>query len=172
MLHTPLPISTFPAWARVNLIEVSDVELAEVLGKGHGFVATKELGVPTSSDKNTADDGALLNVPRDLVLSAEAVEDYAKVDQNFRQLLETSGKQVSDTVLITEPIRLTDSSLAEVTLYYISSLILSCTPGTQQSLRSGLLQHHGRNISGFSHLTSPCHLCGPRMSVIYSRGRH
>lgn len=36
----------------------------------------------------------LLQIPRDLVLSATAVEDYTKVDQNFRQLLEVAGHEV------------------------------------------------------------------------------
>ncbi|KAH7149555.1 hypothetical protein B0J13DRAFT_308754 [Dactylonectria estremocensis] len=43
----------------------------------------------------------LLRIPQDLVLSAPAVKEYANVDQNFRELLETAGQQSTrhDTML-------------------------------------------------------------------------
>lgn len=37
----------------------------------------------------------LLRIPHDLVLSAAAIEEYTKVDQNFRQLLDVAGHQVT-----------------------------------------------------------------------------
>lgn len=37
----------------------------------------------------------LLRVPHDLVLSAAAIEEYTKVDQNFRQLLDVAGHEVT-----------------------------------------------------------------------------
>lgn len=36
----------------------------------------------------------LLQIPHDLVLSATAIEEYTKVDQNFRQLIDSAGHQV------------------------------------------------------------------------------
>jgi hypothetical protein len=36
----------------------------------------------------------LLQIPHDLILSAASVEEYSKVDQNFRQLLDSAGHQV------------------------------------------------------------------------------
>jgi len=36
----------------------------------------------------------ILQVPHDLILSAASIEEYSKVDQNFRQLLDSAGHQV------------------------------------------------------------------------------
>ncbi|WZH43510.1 SET domain-containing protein 8 [Fusarium acuminatum] len=37
----------------------------------------------------------LLQIPHDLVLSATAIEEYTKVDQNFRQLIDSAGHQAA-----------------------------------------------------------------------------
>lgn len=95
-----LPLDAFPAWARLNDVAFTNVELQDVDGKGFGLVADTELG-----NQETGTD-ALIRIPRDLVLSAEAVEEYAKVDQNFRQLLEAVGYQVSRVrVIFSQPIK-------------------------------------------------------------------
>lgn len=36
----------------------------------------------------------ILQVPHDLILSTASIEEYSKVDQNFRQLLDSAGHQV------------------------------------------------------------------------------
>ncbi|KHN95082.1 SET domain protein [Metarhizium album ARSEF 1941] len=85
-----LPIDTFPAWAHLNDIRFSHVKLQDVGdGKGLGLVAEEDLHCAES-------DGAsehVVKIPHDLVLSAEAVDDFAKVDQNFKQLLDAVGRQ-------------------------------------------------------------------------------
>ncbi|RSL93396.1 hypothetical protein CEP52_013291 [Fusarium oligoseptatum] len=52
----------------------------------------------------------LLRIPHDLVLSAAAIEEYTKVDQNFRQLLDVAGHQ---------------STRKDILLYLLTHLILS-----------------------------------------------
>ncbi|GAO14968.1 hypothetical protein UVI_02028040 [Ustilaginoidea virens] len=86
-----LPIDAFPAWAHVNNVCFQNVILKEVGDeKGVGLLAEsqfKSVSKQSSSEKTSV----LLQVPHDLVLSAEAVDGYAKVDGNFKQLLEVAG---------------------------------------------------------------------------------
>lgn len=88
-MSSPLPIEAVPAWVRLNNVKVSNVNLQPVQGKGLGFVATKDL---TDNDDN--ENTPLLYIPRDTVLSADAVEEYAKVDANFRELLDKVERKV------------------------------------------------------------------------------
>ncbi|KAM5352313.1 hypothetical protein ACJ41O_005036 [Fusarium nematophilum] len=62
----------------------------------------------------------LLRIPHDVVLSAAAIEEYAKVDQNFRQLLDAAGHQ---------------STRRDILLYLLTHLILS-TRSTASSRRN------------------------------------
>lgn len=88
MEREKLPVEAFPTWALLQNITFGDVVLHDVPDKGMGLVATTNL----SSD---ADEPiSVLQIPADVVLSGEAVEEYAKVDQNFKALLEAVGRQV------------------------------------------------------------------------------
>ncbi|RFU74061.1 set domain [Trichoderma arundinaceum] len=92
MPPSQLPIEAFPAWALLNNVDFISAEIRNIEGKGFGLVAKDDIpsvGNDVSSAK------AILRIPRDLVLSAEAVEEYAKVDQNFKQLLEVAGRQAA-----------------------------------------------------------------------------
>lgn len=93
-------IAAFPAWARLNGIDVNGLSLGDIPGKGFGFVASKKLEAAELASSGSKAGGSFIKVPRDLVLSAEAVNDYAKVDQNFHQLLDAASPQVrkSDAV--------------------------------------------------------------------------
>jgi hypothetical protein len=86
-MSTPLPIDVLPTWTRFNNVELDGIQVGQVEGKGLGFVADRDL----TTDKGSP---TLLKIPRDAVLSAEAVADYAKVDHKFRQLLEGMGHEV------------------------------------------------------------------------------
>ncbi|KAK7419872.1 hypothetical protein QQX98_003059 [Neonectria punicea] len=114
-----LPIDAFPAWARLNDVQFTNTQLAETEGKGFGLVAegnlttsTTTTTAPTTTTTTAATAAAtaaggegnesigespktLLRIPHDLVLSAAAVKEYANVDQNFRQLLDSAGHQSS-----------------------------------------------------------------------------
>ncbi|KAH7262306.1 hypothetical protein BKA59DRAFT_505339 [Fusarium tricinctum] len=52
----------------------------------------------------------LLQIPHDLVLSATAIEEYTKVDQNFRQLIDSAGHQ---------------STRGDILIYLLAHLVLS-----------------------------------------------
>lgn len=87
----PLPISSFPAWALLQDISFNNVALSEVPDKGIGITTS----VDVDGDKQETTPIKFLEIPADLVLSSEAVAEYAKVDQNFKALLEKMGRQVS-----------------------------------------------------------------------------
>ncbi len=86
-----LPITALPAWSKLNDVNFLDINVKD-LGqeKGYGLVTSRAL-----SSKDVFDVPTLLIVPHDLVLGAEAVEEYAKVDAHFKQLLESFGGKVS-----------------------------------------------------------------------------
>ncbi|KAF5026185.1 hypothetical protein F66182_1749 [Fusarium sp. NRRL 66182] len=121
---SPLSIDTFPTWARLNDVELINAKLQEMDDKGIGLVAASDLRSSTTpatklkEDESIADgeEGEkaragsriadsdrksshnmfkLLRVPHDLILSAATIEDYTKVDQNFRQLLDFAGHQAA-----------------------------------------------------------------------------
>jgi hypothetical protein len=89
MHRNTLPISALPAWAKLNDVTFYDTKVQQLPGKGFALVADKRL---TSVD--TFDRPTLLSIPRDLILSAEAVEEHAKADKDFRKLLDLSGGKV------------------------------------------------------------------------------
>lgn len=90
MATSKLPVDTLPTWAMFNDVDLVDVEAREIPGCGLGLLVNKEL----SREEKTFDIPTLLRIPHELVLSAEAVESYAKVDKNFRQLLDACGHKV------------------------------------------------------------------------------
>lgn len=84
------PMKELLTWARLNYVDFLNTEVENVPGKGLGLFATQ----PRLGDGEEGKTSPLLEIPRDLILSAEAVEDYAKVNQNFRQLLDKVDPQV------------------------------------------------------------------------------
>ena len=86
--HLPqLPIQSLRPWAALNGITLNDIEIKIIPGRGNGLLAKRDLTTTTEDEASTT----LLNVPRDLVLSAETVEQYAKEDRDFKQLLDIAG---------------------------------------------------------------------------------
>ncbi|KAG7288692.1 hypothetical protein NEMBOFW57_005048 [Staphylotrichum longicolle] len=86
-----LPIENLPAWAYLNDVSFHNAQVTNIKGKGYGVVCSKDL----EATDGTADVPALLTVPHDLVLNAAAVDEYAKEDKSFRQLLDTVGHHVT-----------------------------------------------------------------------------
>lgn len=79
------------AWNRFSNVQLQDVTPRDIPGRGVGFVAHRDL----SSEETPSDSPpALVTIPRDLVLSQEAVEVHAKEDGHFRELLEAAGRKV------------------------------------------------------------------------------
>lgn len=87
-----LPITALPAWAVLNNISFPNVKVQEIPGKGFGLVC--ERGLSTKTDATSEITQTLITIPHDLVLNVEAVEEYAKEDKNFKQLLDVAGHPV------------------------------------------------------------------------------
>ena len=87
-------LETLPAWATLNDLDFFDVKVATTKSRGQGLVAERAL----SRLEDTFDIPTLLRIPNKLVLSAETVELYAKVDGNFKQLLDSAGQKVNDLI--------------------------------------------------------------------------
>ena len=95
-----LPIEAFPAWALLNNVDFANAEIRNIEGKGFGLVTKNDI---TNEGREASGAAPILRIPRDLVLSAEAVEEYAKVDQNFKQLLDVAGHQVGTAMFSCMP---------------------------------------------------------------------
>ncbi|KAL7802116.1 hypothetical protein V8C44DRAFT_345893 [Trichoderma aethiopicum] len=102
-----LPIEALPAWALLNNVDFINAEIRNIEGKGFGLVAKHDI---TNEGHDASAPEPVLRIPRDLVLSAEAVEEYAKVDQNFKQLLDVAGHQ---------------STRGDIMLYLLTHLVQS-----------------------------------------------
>lgn len=82
------PLSNLPAFCILHNITFAGVDVADIHGRGFGLVAEKDL------DNENDQLPALLTIPRELILSATGVEEYAKENKDFRQLLDVAGRQV------------------------------------------------------------------------------
>lgn len=99
-----LPIETLPAWALLNGISFTNAKVQEIPGKGFGLVSEKDHTVDYNSGPDPSS-STFLTVPHDLVLNVAAVEEYAKEDKNFKQLLDAVGYQVGYFNLHIAPFR-------------------------------------------------------------------
>ncbi|KAG5996734.1 hypothetical protein E4U52_005950 [Claviceps spartinae] len=94
MMAHSASLEAFPTWAHFTRVRFAGVKLADVGdGKGQGLVATAKFGHEEAAAVEI--ERAVLRIPSDLVLSAEAVDAYAKVDHNFKQLLDVAGRKAS-----------------------------------------------------------------------------
>ena len=90
MYRDHLPLTALPAWCKLNDVNFLDSKV-EDLGESKGFGLITERSL---NSKETFDIPTLLTIPRDLILSGEAVEEHAKADGAFRQLIEAAGGKV------------------------------------------------------------------------------
>ena len=89
MKREHIPISALPAWCKLNDVTFLDTAVLDLGSKGYGLITERAL-----SSENTYDIPSLLLIPHDLVLSAESIEEYAKVDHHLRELLDIVGGKV------------------------------------------------------------------------------
>jgi len=82
-----LPPEAFLPWAQVNDVVFQGVSPGIATGKGAALLATDSIP-STGRDKGLQ---TLMTVPRDLILWAESVHEHGKVDQDFREVLESIG---------------------------------------------------------------------------------
>lgn len=80
-----LPPEAFNPWAQLNDVKFHDVKPGRIAGRGSALIASKAV---TNSAEGAE---CLLTVPRDLILGQEQISEQAKVDRDFRELLESLG---------------------------------------------------------------------------------
>ncbi|KAI1632995.1 hypothetical protein F4809DRAFT_644891 [Biscogniauxia mediterranea] len=100
------PLSALPAWCVLNDVSFVDVEVADIDGRGLGLVAERDL----INEEGNVEIPTLLTIPKDLVLSAAGVEEYARENKDFRQLLNAAGRQ---------------SPRGDILLFLMAQLVLS-----------------------------------------------
>lgn len=102
MPRAHLPITALPVWAKLNGVDFLDINVRELdqheplvrrddnengkSSKGLGIVTERALG-----SKNISDIPTLLTIPRELVLCAETVAEFALVDPCLKDLLDIDG---------------------------------------------------------------------------------
>lgn len=69
-----------------------NVKVQNLEGKGYALTAAKDI-----NSEITHDQPILLQIPQDLVLSATAIEEHAKSDKDFRELLTAGGGKVCES---------------------------------------------------------------------------
>ncbi|CAJ2502715.1 Uu.00g101090.m01.CDS01 [Anthostomella pinea] len=89
MRRGEFPVDALPAWCLLNDVTFVDVKVADIEGRGLGLVAERDL----VNEEDHYEVPTLLAIPKELVLSAEGVEEYAKENKDFRQLLDAAGHQ-------------------------------------------------------------------------------
>jgi hypothetical protein len=82
-----------PAWMKLNDVRFYDVKVEDFGPKGVGLVSERSL-----STEDTPDVPVLLKVPRELILCGATVEENAKVDKDFRELIDAVGGVVGCAV--------------------------------------------------------------------------
>ena len=85
MLRERLPPTALSAWATLNNVEYHGVHI-RYLGDNQGFGAVAQRTGPIQKGQ------VLMNIPADLILAAETVENWAKTDRHLRELLSAVGE--------------------------------------------------------------------------------
>jgi hypothetical protein len=86
MRYESLALEQLPTWAKFNGVKLDDTKISsKITGndgseKGGGLLAQHDLSASNP----------LLTVPADLILSREGIEQYAKSDLRFRELLDAT----------------------------------------------------------------------------------
>ena len=85
------PVDALPAWCSRHGVEVYGITPASVQDRGNGWVAQES---PKDDESEAA--RPLLVVPRDVVISAAYVQQFACKDDHFLQLFDALGRQVGE----------------------------------------------------------------------------
>ncbi|KAI9734604.1 MAG: hypothetical protein M1834_002205 [Cirrosporium novae-zelandiae] len=83
-----ISVDVLPAWAKLNDVAFRGVQVKQQLvhqgmDKGSAVVAEREL--------QTRDDSLLMIIPKEMILSLDAVVEYGKSDKHLREVLEAMG---------------------------------------------------------------------------------
>lgn len=83
-----LPAEALLPWASLNDVAFKRVEPGIAVGRGGALLASQDL----PDDSDAEDPEPLMIVPRDLILSLERVLEHAKVDKDFREVVDSMGE--------------------------------------------------------------------------------
>ncbi len=75
----------FRSWADLNDVTFDGTQPGVAPGRGAALIAS------AAHDAESDDSNALLTVPRDLILSLEKCQEHARVDRDYREVLESLG---------------------------------------------------------------------------------
>lgn len=81
-----LPISSLQSWASFNRVTIRDISIGPLPGFESRGSAIKTNTFSLSHEQNP-----VMVVPSELILSKEAVEQYAKSDKHMHELLDAVG---------------------------------------------------------------------------------
>jgi hypothetical protein len=81
-----------PAWCDRYGVELYEIKVADVEGRGKGWIAQEDL---KSDWEDAAPARPLLTVPKDFVVSVDLVMQYATENTHFSQLIHAVQFQVS-----------------------------------------------------------------------------
>lgn len=81
-----LPSEALLPWAMLNEVSFDLTVPGQVEGRGGALLAKEDLNADESAESRL-----LLTVPKDLILSLERVQEHAKVDKDFREVLQCLG---------------------------------------------------------------------------------
>ncbi|KAI5860149.1 SET domain-containing protein [Durotheca rogersii] len=99
-------LTDLPAWCALNDVTFVNVKAADIGGRGYGLIAERDL---VNEDDNF-ELPTLLTVPKELIISAEGVAEYARENKEFRQLLDAAGHR---------------STRGDILLFLLVQLVLS-----------------------------------------------
>lgn len=75
-----VPLEALPPWASLNGATLDHVKPGVIPGRGGALLASIALDASKL-------EGPLLRVPRDLILGIERIQEHARVDRDFREVL-------------------------------------------------------------------------------------
>ena len=89
-----LPVEALSAWTQLTGVSVSGIAFRRLRAddgtdKGYAVIATEERGSDDSGSQSHPE--VLIKLPSDLILSLEAVRNYAKSDRYLQEVLEAVG---------------------------------------------------------------------------------
>ncbi|KAI9813404.1 MAG: hypothetical protein M1827_004078 [Pycnora praestabilis] len=90
MKRLTLPIGNLSAWAKLNNVVYHGVRVEHLqngsIDKGSAVIAVRDVPAATEAQE------PLMIIPRETVLSLEAVERYAKYDRHLKEVLQAAGE--------------------------------------------------------------------------------
>lgn len=130
-----LPPEAFLPWAAINEITFDRTIPGVIPGRGGALLAKEALDAENDVSL------VLMKVPKDLILSLERVQEHAKVDKDFREVLESLGEfgRVSARAAYAISKYTWKQSSPSISSSFYVSLVLTCRQTPRGAILSFLL---------------------------------